>query len=876
MPLYRSLLTWFLVLNACLCLGQESDYLLWAKTSGFPEGATARQSDMDAQQNLYVIGTTFQSVPWHDDPGQDILLRYIFVNKYDKQGVLQWSKKFGGDREASMAGDIRIDKDNNIIVTGYLNDPEGLAFGQPSTGFFIAKLDTGGNLTWISPLSKTDIWTWGEAIQTSGNQSKVEIDDDNSIITYTNYNPTASPRPSHHGLYISRYSTDGALIDQFQITSNDNFDAPLIGGLTITPDGSFVVTGYFHVSLTMGAIVLGTPGTQSDLPVRLFVAKFSSAGLLQWVKSTPGGLSEGFDVDADDTGNIYLTGIAEGHSTLGGSIQINPGDPFSGFIAKLDPNGEILSSKPINVEPTSIRRMPNNDLYITGSLVGSLVFENYKIPREDEQAFVIKINADESIGGLMVSDGKPLGFTYKIGHNTTIDNAGNVYTIGNFYKRIVFGCDTLLSDTNEMFVIKHSHLPPVYALEIDGPVPACDGGTVKLSTEPIPDPVKYFWLFPSSIQPTNINANEMEFNPSSAADRAEINVRIKKGCESYESVRPYVVELKSRSSPGVVTGDQLFCNPGTTRFLTTRDNEATSYVWTLPEGIEPGGSALETVEPYIDVEVTSSFSQGSIKAVAINGCFQIEAGALEVRLLSKPHAVSFVNTPIEICFTSAPLQLAITPSPQADRYNWDISSNFDEEGQLTTTQTVINLNVKEGGPATITVTPQNDCYTGDLSVYSFVLSEHPVTPSIFASPCDRELSTDATENIAWFKNEMAFAKDISTLSVLEEGDYYITTSNGCGTSRSATLSLRPTSLETLVVPNVITPNQDNRNDYLVTAPQVEGLSVKVLNRWGNTVFSSSNYNYDWDGGDVAAGVYFIELTHQCSDKPIFGTLQVVR
>ncbi|MDF9800069.1 hypothetical protein OKW21_005332 [Catalinimonas alkaloidigena] len=38
-------------------------------------------------------------------------------------------------------------------------------------------------------------------------------------------------------------------------------------------------------------------------------------------------------------------------------------------------------------------------------------------------------------------------------------------------------------------------------------------------------------------------------------------------------------------------------------------------------------------------------------------------------------------------------------------------------------------------------------------------------------------------------------------------------------------------------------------------------SLKVYNRWGKQVYFSWTYENDWDGGDLAPGVYFYELRH---------------
>lgn len=72
---------------------------------------------------------------------------------------------------------------------------------------------------------------------------------------------------------------------------------------------------------------------------------------------------------------------------------------------------------------------------------------------------------------------------------------------------------------------------------------------------------------------------------------------------------------------------------------------------------------------------------------------------------------------------------------------------------------------------------------------------------------------------------------------------------------------------TLRAPNVITPDQSpGQNDRFVVqlgdeASTAWGVKVKlvVVNRWGETVFKDDDYQNTWNGGDLAAGVYFYEV-----------------
>ncbi|MGK6350933.1 Ig-like domain-containing protein [Parapedobacter sp. DT-150] len=67
--------------------------------------------------------------------------------------------------------------------------------------------------------------------------------------------------------------------------------------------------------------------------------------------------------------------------------------------------------------------------------------------------------------------------------------------------------------------------------------------------------------------------------------------------------------------------------------------------------------------------------------------------------------------------------------------------------------------------------------------------------------------------------------------------------------------------ETLGIPNLFTPNGDGLNDLFVIKNllQYQGRELIVLNRWGNQVYKSTNYNNDWDGNTLAEGTYYYIL-----------------
>jgi hypothetical protein len=107
---------------------------------------------------------------------------------------------------------------------------------------------------------------------------------------------------------------------------------------------------------------------------------------------------------------------------------------------------------------------------------------------------------------------------------------------------------------------------------------------------------------------------------------------------------------------------------------------------------------------------------------------------------------------------------------------------------------------------------------------------------------------------------------------------------GCDTVFDTLVYIEPVQLN---IPNVFTPNGDGKNEvFKITVNSGEGTAnfgggyksfeeldpnakpmntyfessdLIVLNRWGEKVFESRNYQNDWDGGNLADGTYFYIL-----------------
>lgn len=61
------------------------------------------------------------------------------------------------------------------------------------------------------------------------------------------------------------------------------------------------------------------------------------------------------------------------------------------------------------------------------------------------------------------------------------------------------------------------------------------------------------------------------------------------------------------------------------------------------------------------------------------------------------------------------------------------------------------------------------------------------------------------------------------------------------------------------IPNLVTPNTDGKNDFFAILGIEEEFGLDVFNRWGERLFSSSNYKNNWSPVNLTDGVYFFQI-----------------
>jgi gliding motility-associated-like protein len=198
--------------------------------------------------------------------------------------------------------------------------------------------------------------------------------------------------------------------------------------------------------------------------------------------------------------------------------------------------------------------------------------------------------------------------------------------------------------------------------------------------------------------------------------------------------------------------------------------------------------------------------------------------------------------------------------------------------------TTQNITVTQSGNYSVTITSAALCNgIGEIEVSIFSEASVTISPDTSVSLGFSTVLT-ATGGIGyvWSPAETLNDAFIASPSAtpLQNTTYSVTVTvaDGCITTREVTVSVVEDFR--VDVPNLFTPNGDGINDYWVIANIFTyNAEVFVFNRWGSEVFSTTNYQNDWngvsaDGDPLSDGTYYYVV--KVGDKVYKGAITILR
>ncbi|MER2998771.1 LamG-like jellyroll fold domain-containing protein [Pontibacter populi] len=111
------------------------------------------------------------------------------------------------------------------------------------------------------------------------------------------------------------------------------------------------------------------------------------------------------------------------------------------------------------------------------------------------------------------------------------------------------------------------------------------------------------------------------------------------------------------------------------------------------------------------------------------------------------------------------------------------------------------------------------------------------------------------------------------IQVKAAGTYSVTTTTSQGCQIITNFNVEAD--ECPIIPNIITPNNDGKNDtFVVGGLNIDNIDIEIFNRWGKSIYKRSGYDNTWTTG--ATGIYYYNIKSRLTKKDYKGWLEVVK
>ncbi len=852
--------------------------LQWAKSFGgvsTQETVFSNSIAVDAAGNIYTIGKIKNGTADLDPGPGTFNLTFnvaggIFISKLDAAGNFVWAVEFGdATATTSYPLAIALDGAGNVYSTGsFLGtgdfDPGAGVVNLTSAGMediFISKLDAAGNFAWAKRIggSQSDAGTSiavdaGGTVYATGWYSGPAgpVDFDPGTGTF-NLAPNGCPSCVHFGAYVLKLDTDGNFVWADQLGAG-------IGDATgnqiaIDASGNVYTTGVFNwlsgdFDPGPGTFTLGDATTN----YKTFVSKLDASGNFVWAKGFYGPLNftnpNPNGIKVDGLGNVITAGYFTGTIDFdpgAGTYNLTPADVSrDAYISKLDASGNFLwavsfgrASSPDEVNSISLDASGN--VYSIGQFYGTVDFDpgigvfNLTAQVSSIDTYISKLDAAGNF--LWAYDvAKTIDSFGANEHSIASDNSGNLYATGLYFGSTDFdpgaGVFTITPTSADLFVIKLGAptAPSITITTQPTPVTVCDGINATFTTAATGTTnISYQWQLSSTLTGTYndinnggsySNATTLALTIATIGNFGAGFYRCKINGDLATAVFTSAAQLVVNLIPvAPTTVGANACN-GTTATLSASGGTNGQYKWYT---LASGGTAISGA-------VNSSYVTPAIIATTIYYVTLSNAGCESTRT---PVTATLISTG---CPSPPPV---ITATPLSAPIEGKVIVNLIP---LIATSGTLNLNSLK-----VTIPPSSGATT---SITSGVLT---------IDYSGRLFSGNETITIE--------ACDISGPCSQKQFDI--------------------TVAGEIVVYNAISPNGDGKNDffflqYIESLPSTSTNQVIIFNRWGDEVFSVSDYNNSTrafaglgnSGSKLPSGTYFYKINLPKVSKTLTGFLEL--
>ncbi|MEO8583076.1 MAG: gliding motility-associated C-terminal domain-containing protein [Flavitalea sp.] len=898
--------------------------LLWS--TFFGQAASASTMVVNSKDDVYILGHSQDPVPLKNNGGYyNGNFKESFIAKFSNNGILVWSSYMGNnnstDRKGYDATDIATDKNGRIYITGTATD-FGLPFKDFGNGAYFSNAPSADVPVFIQVIDESCNIVWSTLV--GGNYDiagspHIAVDGNKNIFIVTNPRNDGYPLVNDGGFYDGNTGNNNAVITSFNaqfvmtwstsipgcpfglasVTTDRDNNIFVVGGSfrsdfpTTDPGGGAFMDNVANPTKSSGFILKFTPthhlvwATRFANNVMIFFKKVIAdpicdaihiAGVMNDnsanVPTLNGGCSDGFYYPAGSspnaTGPIYLTFKSSGKQVYT-SVTDFPYEYFDTYWDfNVDRFGNLIylygDMRNFVTIPSAIKDPGNGAFfqYVRNNLAKATILMKM---RPSGVAAHVNINpgavcgCNKSVDAIVDCGEAP--YTYLWSNGETGASINNICP-GKYQVRVM---DNNCRDTLIDFEVLPNAADVTKFSSIISPA-TCKGNNGKITIGNVSG-----GLSPYTYSINNGAQQSSNIFTNLSPGKYKVTVTSNQNCDQFDSVE--VNELLP------VTGVQQSIFP-----VHCEKVDGKIEILHVTGGAAPYSYSTDGFN-YSSKQMLDSLSPGKHYLYVKDSSACIYIDSFMVNTIAGPAAVSVIPH-IAQCGDSAGYAVVDKVTGGAAPYMYSIDSVHFQSGT--------RFNGLKPGSYTLTAKDNYGCTVTN----NFVIGATPAaTVKIIATDLFVCYGTGiivkadagpAINGIDYNWNNGGGRQPEFSFPVLKKQTVHIKVTNaeGCIAEDSIIVGIKNCDSvfdRCVIFPNAITPNGDGKNDNFGPAEfkcAVDKYVLKVYNRYGELVFSSTDPDKKWDGlfkGHTPDNTSFVFTCEYVIDRQAFskqGTFTIIR
>jgi len=370
-----------------------------------------------------------------------------FVAKYTTDGKLIWAVSMGGS-STTQVNSMCVDANGDPIITGQFDSSDLDADPGPGTAILSAQ---GGYDAFVIKLDADGGFVWAKSIGGSGTDYGVHViaDSQGNVIENIRYQSAVqvgsqiytAQSSQFNGLAV-KYDPNGNLI--WAINIGDTGDSE-VDYSTVDHLGNVLLCGPFQGNDNFNP--LGAASYLNANGGATFIAKYTSAGSLIWVKSFNGPPA---NICVNSKNDIFLDGPFSSTISFNGT-SLNPVGAQDLYLAKYSSAGGFEFAKDVGGANGSmfnygIQSSQDDYIFISGYFNGTIDFD----PSPATSAFIsdhgqrdfFLTKYDSDLNYKWAFNGGSPNCSNSLGRAITVDNNNDILFTGGFCSTVNFSAST--------------------------------------------------------------------------------------------------------------------------------------------------------------------------------------------------------------------------------------------------------------------------------------------------------------------------------------------------------------------------------------------------------------------------------------------------